>query len=603
MVSSSLEEVCPVLTSYHIKAHSHAASNDGGSDRSPTSTPTLEIPIARRLRPPLVSRSTHDGSVRERVKVHTVVEQTRTQPQTPDVGGQYWTPSSTSHSPALPNTSTSDLPCDQNSGLRISAPASPEFEVIDPVRISGESRRNAVNTHGTRVVKLSWIRSPSSGLFFRMHKHSGSEHTSGDHSGTSSRHTSAGGETSVMVPVAPKPPTTISGAKAGTSGTTVILEDALRHSSVSGSVSYASSVNSLRKVAKPSSITAKRLLSAPVSALRRLVSGSGDFRRTMLSAENTKHHQESKKRDKTGQVLEKVSQALARLTEAPARRRTVSSLSAIRSTTQISRVLAESSKSDVRLMAKPQSSIHLERILSGIDMSTISSTSTSSRRFSTMPGPTPEERATYRVKRSATAETETFVKTDISVRGNTSYLPSEARRIHTPPLPNDRRSKRGHFFDYNLPRHQGHDHHIHELPRGPQHRSTGAAPIKSSSHLAPADGPRPSGRSRSNTARSDNSRSGASTAWYDVQLADIDASDLVVTPSRQDSNKSALSARSNMSRCKSGCTISVAELEYQQYEARVDYDIPEHLPNSPLCPRNPRYWRVVRKKGSQFRGC
>jgi hypothetical protein len=34
-----------------------------------------------------------------------------------------------------------------------------------------------------------------------------------------------------------------------------------------------------------------------------------------------------------------------------------------------------------------------------------------------------------------------------------------------------------------------------------------------------------------------------------------------------------------------------------------DLTIPEHLPSSPLCPRHPRYWRVVKGKGNQFRGC
>ncbi|RMD40799.1 hypothetical protein DV735_g4335, partial [Chaetothyriales sp. CBS 134920] len=69
------------------------------------------------------------------------------------------------------------------------------------------------------------------------------------------------------------------------------------------------------------------------------------------------------------------------------------------------------------------------------------------------PQNTPEERAIYRVKRSSSAETEEFLKIDVSIRGGTSYLPSEARRVHTPPPPHaglDGR-RRGFFFDYNAP--------------------------------------------------------------------------------------------------------------------------------------------------------
>lgn len=589
MVSQPLADAWPSFASYRITDRSHAASNDGSSDKSPTSTPKLEVPVAHRLRPPLVSRSTHDASVRERVKVHTVLEPTRTPPHTPNVGAQYWAAPATSYSAGEP-------PSRGNSRSRVSTPTSPQPEISDSVRTSKESRRILANVNTPRAGTPSWVRSSSSGLFFRMHKHSRSGHNSGSRPNTSSRHTSAGEAASLVTSMPTKTSDTPLNLKARASESTIIVEEAFRHPSSSSSSAHASSVDSMRKATKPSSVTAKRLLSAPVYALRKLVSGDDNLRRTMLCAENTKHHQDSKKRDKTGHVLEKVSQALLRLTEAPAEQQTVASVSAVRSTTQISRVLAEPSRTDMRLPTKPQSSTHLERILSGLDLSTLSSVSTSSRRLSTMPVPTPEERATYKVKRSATADTETFIKTDISVRGKTSYLPSEARRIHTPPLPDDRRSRRGHFFDYNL-----HNHHVREHLHSPQQLSVNETLNKCSSHLAPVT--KSGGRSRSNTGRSDNSRSGTETAWYDVQLANIDKSDCAVILSRQNSDKSVLSRLSTMSLCRSGCMANVAELERQQYEARLDYEIPEHLPTSPLCPRNPRYWRVVRNKGSQFRGC
>lgn len=55
--------------------------------------------------------------------------------------------------------------------------------------------------------------------------------------------------------------------------------------------------------------------------------------------------------------------------------------------------------------------------------------------------------------------------------------------------------------------------------------------------------------------------------------------------------------------CRKEAQPNLVEAERKNYEAQLDYTIPEHLPNSPLCPRNPKYWRVVKHKGSQFRGC
>ena len=78
-------------------------------------------------------------------------------------------------------------------------------------------------------------------------------------------------------------------------------------------------------------------------------------------------------------------------------------------------------------------------------------------RMGPQPANTPDEQATYKVKRSPSAETEEFLKVDISIRGGTSYLPSEARRIQTPPLPEETQDGRlkGFFFDYNAPRSEG----------------------------------------------------------------------------------------------------------------------------------------------------
>ncbi|RVX67229.1 hypothetical protein B0A52_09266 [Exophiala mesophila] len=172
---------------------------------------------------------------------------------------------------------------------------------------------------------------------------------------------------------------------------------------------------------------------------------------------------------------------------------------------------------------------------------------TSSQRAMLMgiqPSNTPEEKATYRIKRSASAETEEYLTVDISIRGGTSYLPSEARRIHTPPLPDHTQDGRlkGFFFDYNAPRSQ-----------------TSLEPLQ-----------------RRNTRTS--KRAVGWKDWYDLKLAELD------TPDESD---------------LSSWPRQVQGIRQQE----LDENIPEHFPSSPLCPRNPRYWRVVQGKGNQSRSC
>ena len=157
---------------------------------------------------------------------------------------------------------------------------------------------------------------------------------------------------------------------------------------------------------------------------------------------------------------------------------------------------------------------------------------------------TPKEEATYKIKRSPSAETEKFLKIDISIRGGTSYLPSEARRIHTPPLPDDRagETRRGYCFD---------DWEAKNAMRG------GVVPRRTATKEC----------------------KNMDKDWFDVQFEELDNShDLVDKALR-----SVLRRREN--------------------DGEIDYDIPEHLPTNPLCPRHPKYWRTVDGKGSQYRGC
>jgi hypothetical protein len=141
-------------------------------------------------------------------------------------------------------------------------------------------------------------------------------------------------------------------------------------------------------------------------------------------------------------------------------------------------------------------------------------------RFGAAPAGTPEDNATYKVGG------EVFFKVDISIRGGTSYLPSEARRIHTPPLP-------------------GKDLYV-QGPLGPDGRRI----VKMKPRQETAGGV--DGMRLPHLQRP--------RGWYDIQLQLLESE---AKPA-------------------------------QNLDVRIDYDIPEHLPSSPLCPRNDRYWRYVR---------
>ncbi|KIW66391.1 hypothetical protein PV04_05727 [Phialophora macrospora] len=230
---------------------------------------------------------------------------------------------------------------------------------------------------------------------------------------------------------------------------------------------------------------------------------------------------------------------------------------------------------------------------------------TSSQRYlrmGTMPTNTPEETATYKIKRSPSAESEEFLKVDISIRGGTSYLPSEARRIHTPPLPEEGLDGRwkGFFFDYNAPRRTG------SLP-APEVVVEGAAnsgscsPDSALSSDWERDRLMPDGKSKLERCKTKNKRI-LTSEWADVKLAEID---LLGTKTNQDDIQSAkegcrrLNSPDALSKNRTKILYEGKEVEPEMF----DLTIPDHLPSSPLCPRHPRYWRVMRRQGSQFRGC
>ncbi len=160
---------------------------------------------------------------------------------------------------------------------------------------------------------------------------------------------------------------------------------------------------------------------------------------------------------------------------------------------------------------------------------------------------TPDPKETYRVKRSPSAETEEFFKIDISIRGGTSYLPSEARRVHTPPLPGDGpgQKRTGFFFDYVAP----------------------CDPCSPISDKATGEGTAGLSSPRNRPARG---RTVGGADWFETQLAGVDAVD-------------------NTANQSSGTAYGLAKPTKEHATEMVDMNVPEHLPSSPLCPRHEKH--------------
>ena len=207
-------------------------------------------------------------------------------------------------------------------------------------------------------------------------------------------------------------------------------------------------------------------------------------------------------------------------------------------------------------------------------------------RMAIPPANTPDPKETYRIKRSPSAASEEFLKIDISVRGGTSYLPSEARRIHTPPLPDEMggRRRKGFFFDYT--KHcveSGEGVEMgHDVGLGPA--ATGMTAMETVTTSGEAD-------------------------WYETLLAEVDELDLLgmdktgqmAVDQRQISGANIM-GRGGRNRAFPVANIRVNGVTNNDNRQRgcpdegVDWNIPEHLPSSPLCPNHPRYWRKVREE-------
>lgn len=352
-----------------------------------------------------------------------------------------------------------------------------------------------------------------------------------------------------------------------------------------------------------SSVSPKRIFSAPFQVVRRLSffkrkekTGKQDSispqKKNDEGLRQLADHKTLLRRNRTAEALRRVNSILlqTKLTSdaispvsilTPARVMSLSeqSLSSKGSRTPRHRIAKRGKSPQPKLVESDPSSTGVQ--------STSYTSSQLALRLGAQPNNTPDERATYKVKRSPSAESEEFFKVDISIRGGTSYLPSEARRIHTPPLPQDGPDgrKRGFFFDYNAPRSS--QSRSHE-PVDPS-----SVPIRSTSRATTV------GKKAYLSAGKVITRNKAND-WYDVKLAQLEDSDherAVTGP------VDVPPVISESARERSESQTSISEIRKRKEEVQLDYSIPEHLPTSPLCPRHPRYWRIVKGKGSQYRGC
>ncbi len=140
------------------------------------------------------------------------------------------------------------------------------------------------------------------------------------------------------------------------------------------------------------------------------------------------------------------------------------------------------------------------------------------------------------------SDSQQYFRVELTAPHAPTYLPSEARRIGTPPLPGNSNSKlRGFFFDYNAP------------------RSALEAPI----------GPWPSGPMDVMTMlpRQDNMKPPQSPTGQRSSGARLQRDDPDVNWFR----------------------VNVGIEQAQEERGMFELNVPEHLPSSPLCPRHPKH--------------
>ncbi|KAL8710622.1 MAG: hypothetical protein Q9220_004846 [cf. Caloplaca sp. 1 TL-2023] len=149
------------------------------------------------------------------------------------------------------------------------------------------------------------------------------------------------------------------------------------------------------------------------------------------------------------------------------------------------------------------------------------------------------------------SDAQQYFRVELTDPNAPKYLPSEARRIGTPPLPAQGSKLRGFFFDYNAPRST--DEHGNPWPTNLP-MPTDPLPYRPRGELdslsppqPPTEGPRSPGVKIQ--------RNDSDIEWFRVKVA----------------------------------VIGEEAEEEGSKKHRFELNVPEHLPSSPLCPRNPKH--------------
>jgi hypothetical protein len=281
----------------------------------------------------------------------------------------------------------------------------------------------------------------------------------------------------------------------------------------------------------------------------------------------------------------------------PSASKTTQTMSGHSRSTKGSRPSQEKSRAPTNLLFSP--TFDMQKPI-GVTRVTSYSSRTRRMKIEKSPNITPDKKTTYRIKRSPSAESEKFIKIDISIRGGTSYLPSEARRIHTLPLPQEElhRKRTGLFFNYNTPLEKNYEYEHDQCNRAISWPEPSTSKLKGSENKATAiDRKYLAHRNTNNNDAKSGGRRFEAANWDELQLAKLNRQ----WQTEPDSESASHSNSSEEERRARLC-----EMRKQCHEAEhihMNYGIPEHLPSSPLCPRHPKYWRVMDGKGSQYRGC
>ena len=593
-----------------------AASSSGDSHPSPGTSVKAVSPPQRPPRPPTTQRVVSDQRLKERIRIQAIGE-----------GGHRAIVSSArsplSHSRKTRSSGTEQqeqLSEGQNSSSLPPTPLSEHPPQSLCESTGSESTPGHASVSSTRrATRPGWSRTRSGGVWYKQQKPNSQD--SDSLPSIQSAAARSGQEDSAIISVVPlKPPPSPSRLQTVPTHHIVVekpfgVVEGLRQIRDSVSSTSTKPPDSQRR----SSLDVRLLFSAPLFAFRKkpklpalaspIAATSSVYSPVTIRSTDLQGHRSLPKREQTALTLARVS-ALLEGGRTPFMARIKSWKRKSPSST------GSSNKNESRQSAGRQIGTTFTVFKNNHSAEHLPSATSSilELQMGETPQNSPAREATYKIKRSPSAETEEFLKIDISIRGETSYLPSEARRIHTPPLPGDTPAGkvRGYFFDYNDP--SLHDACEHSITT-PQHDPNALKPPSPQSLFRPPTDNQlmhrvatklniPGLTTRSPTMRpllkSPTSKSApkAKTGeWFESRLKELDTStsSLDVTSPQYELDKRREHKRE--------CQKDLAEIKRQTYQAQLDQSIPEHLPSSPLCPRNPRYWRVVKSKGSQFRGC